>query len=540
VAAPLSAIIDYAYDAHDNRTGITDPRVTAKTFPNDSAENVSYTYDQSGAGDSIGRLTHATDESGGTRYVYDELGDVTQQRTLIFNFGAQFVMNYIYDLASHVSQITYPLGRIVTYTRDAMGRIASVATQQNNAASPITVASGASYEPFGPLAALSFGNGLNLAAGFDQDYQPSTRSVTSATATVQNLSYGFDAAGDLLTITDALASARTQNLQYDALYRLTQAAGVYGTFTYGYDATGNRTSLGLTNSSGTSSSTYNYASTSNELQSVVTGANTRNFLYFATGNVNVDFAFPELKLTDNQDNRLVQVASAAAPGPITYTQNFLGQRVIKAPTGTGALDSHYDLAGHLLDEHIGTATQRDYVWLDDLPLAFITNGTTLDYIHTDHLGTPQKMTDGGQNVVWDGGASDPFMLVPLPTNVAMNLRLPGQYFDSETGLHQNGMRDYDPTLGRYIESDPIGLAGGINTYAYAGNNPVRFVDPSGTSQSSSIQCAAAATLSCIDAAFACYTQFGLFHRPCTQAYNRCVTSGTQTIFPGGIIGHNPG
>jgi RHS repeat-associated protein len=140
---------------------------------------------------------------------------------------------------------------------------------------------------------------------------------------------------------------------------------------------------------------------------------------------------------------------------------------------------HYDRAGHLVGENNAQGIFiREYIWLDDMPLAFIANGT-IDYIHTDHLGAPQKMTDGGQNVVWDGSASDPFMLVPLPTNVAMNLRFPGQYFDSETGLHYNGMRDYDPTLGRYIESDPIGLAGGINTYAYVDGNPLRSIDPTG-------------------------------------------------------------
>ena len=105
--------------------------------------------------------------------------------------------------------------------------------------------------------------------------------------------------------------------------------------------------------------------------------------------------------------------------------------------------------------------------------------TALYYVHNDHLGTPQVITDENQNIVW-GADYQPFGEVSVHTNtIANNLRFPGQYFDEESNLHYNYFRDYDPSTGRYIQSDPIGLQGGLNTYGYVLQNPLRFYDPLG-------------------------------------------------------------
>jgi RHS repeat-associated protein len=102
------------------------------------------------------------------------------------------------------------------------------------------------------------------------------------------------------------------------------------------------------------------------------------------------------------------------------------------------------------------------------------------HIAPDHLGAPYKIVNPANAQVWFWD-HDPFGN-GAPTAAAgfwHRLRFPGQVYDSESKLHSNGQRDYDPRLGRYVESDPIGLEGGINTYAYANNNPVNSVDPSG-------------------------------------------------------------
>lgn len=116
-----------------------------------------------------------------------------------------------------------------------------------------------------------------------------------------------------------------------------------------------------------------------------------------------------------------------------------------------------------------------------------TDLTTRDYkyVHTDALGTPLRVTDKSGVVIWQA-SYDPFGAATVNddpdgdgVHQALNLRFPGQYFDAETGLHYNYFRDYDKDSGRYIESDPIGLWGGTNTYAYTGGNPTSFIDPIG-------------------------------------------------------------
>jgi RHS repeat-associated protein len=106
------------------------------------------------------------------------------------------------------------------------------------------------------------------------------------------------------------------------------------------------------------------------------------------------------------------------------------------------------------------------------------------FVHSDQLNTPRAVTDSGGNLVWNWD-SDPFGNASPneqpagPAQFVLNQRFAGQYYDKETNLYYNYFRDYDPQTGRYVQSDPIGLEGGINTYAYVGGNPLAFSDPYG-------------------------------------------------------------
>jgi RHS repeat-associated protein len=122
------------------------------------------------------------------------------------------------------------------------------------------------------------------------------------------------------------------------------------------------------------------------------------------------------------------------------------------------------------------ANLREYIYQGSTLVGYI-NAGVLVYVHNDHLNTPQVITAQNQSVLWMADY-EPFGKVKLNSNntISFGARFPGQYLDSETGNYYNYFRDYDPSIGRYLQSDPIGLNGGINTYAYVGGNPVKYFD----------------------------------------------------------------
>jgi RHS repeat-associated protein len=138
----------------------------------------------------------------------------------------------------------------------------------------------------------------------------------------------------------------------------------------------------------------------------------------------------------------------------------------------------YDEGGHLTGSYAsrGGAFQET-VWLGDLPVAVLSQGQPF-YIAPDHLGAPHEITNSGGQLAWRWD-HDPFGN-GLPSGpFSYDLRFPGQFYDRNAKLHYNYFRDYDPKTGRYIESDPIGLAGGTSTYSYVSDRPNDLVDPKG-------------------------------------------------------------
>jgi RHS repeat-associated protein len=476
--AATGAVTQYAYDALD--------RVLTMTFPADSAENTTYTYDQSGHGSGIGRLTSVSDAGGTLSRSYDQLGNLlTDART---TSTATLTTAYTYDTANRIASITYPSGAVVVYTRDTMGRVTSVSAQPSGGASTL-VASSIAYKPFGPDAGLHYGSSGQQTRTFDQDYR-----LTNVTdigtvrrglgRVAENLSYAYYPTNNLQAITDAVTAGNSQSFGYDNLQRLNQASGGYGGFGFTYDGDGNQ----LSQTHGSTTTNYGYGSGSDLLATIsVGGVQTQAIGYTADGRIaslSPGIQAPGgqtiTSLSYSQDARLSAV-NASGGALASYTYDGFGQRLIKTVSASYGEIYQYGQDGMLLEETNATGVaQADYVYLNGRPVAVL-NGSTVYYLHDDTLGTPQSATDSNQNIAWQA-MYQPFGQASVSGTVTQNLRLPGQYFDVESGWNHNGFRDYLPALGRYAEPDPLGRAGSGNTlYAYAFDSPINVIDPYGLS-----------------------------------------------------------
>ena len=312
-----------------------------------------------------------------------------------------------------------------------------------------------------------------------------TGAVSGATV---NMTFGRDAAGAVASTTDAVNPSRSASYAYTNAARLqSQTVGADVT-SWTYDAAGNRTRETRLVSSVTTYDDYIYPTTSNRLSEVrdQVGAARRTISYRLNGQTSQDvrtgtgtFAY-----TYNANGRLIE---ARLNGSLvaSYGYDAAGRRITRVVTGAPNVSREYLYFpdGRLMAEADGTgAIVREYVWLEDLPLAAVNvsgGSSTLFYIHASHRGEPVAMTDAGKAKVWDASYT-PFGAATIFTaTTPLDLRLPGQQLQGETGLHQNWMRDYDPGLGRYAEPDPIGLAGGPNVYSYVGQDPLNYVDPDG-------------------------------------------------------------
>lgn len=487
--SPDTGVTTFTYDSAGNRASQTDARGITTTYQYDalnrlkqvgyptSSLNVSYTYDvtqpvcQAGETFSVGRLTLMVDGSGSTQYCHDRFGQLV--RKVQTTNGVALTLQYAYTKGGQLQVMTYPDGTVVDYVRNSQGQITEVGVAQPGQAREALLTQ-ATYHPFGPIAGWVYGNGRVMQRNVDLDYRPT--SIQGGPEGL-DLTYGYDAVGNLTSL--ASGSPPPLEYGYDALGRLTESRdgptqAIIDQYTY--DKTGNRTSY--TDSLGTK--TYAYPSTSHRLSSVAG----ENRTYDAVGNT---LSIGTVREFDYNDaGRMSRVRNGGVVA-MEYAYNGRGEQVRKhlGPTETQAL---YSEAGQWLGGYgaSGVALQQT-IWMDNMPVALLQN-EQVHYIQSDHIGTPRAVIDPVRDVAlwkWDvkgevfGSSSPEEDLDGDGVKLNLSMRFQGQRFDPDTQLHYNYFREFDAQAGRYTQSDPIGLTGGLSTYGYVGGAPLAWSDPTG-------------------------------------------------------------
>jgi RHS repeat-associated protein len=504
LGSPDTGATAETYDAAGNLVTSTDARGDTTTYSYDAlnrltkatfadSTSITHQYDQGTNG--IGHLTAMTDAGGTTTWAYDINGQViSKQQT---SGGVTLTTSHAYNATTgQLASTTYPSGATISYSYDADGRVSTMGYQPPGGAAS-SLLSEIAYQPFGPAASWTQGGGGSYRRTFDLDGRIVALALSPAGL---DMALTYDADDRITGIAER--NFPTKRLGYDALGRLTNYSTgaivqplstmdaitqppspiTFGatTQTYTYDANGNRTGFTAKAPLNTVALTYSYDTASNRLLGIG-GSETDSFTYDANGNMlSHTSPFANYSYTYNARNR----RSQASVGAVTTTDtiNGLGERTAQSLVGRDFFV--YDEAGHLIGSYNGRGgVIAETAWLGDLPVATMSPGTLLSprgifYIAPDQLGAPHEITNASGAVVWrwdhdpfgNGAPSGP---LPYP------LRFPGQYDDQLARLHYNLFRDYDPNTGRYIESDPIGLRGGLNTYSYVDGRPINHFDRGG-------------------------------------------------------------
>ncbi len=516
ITNPLQNKVTLTYDNRDNLTSLKDPLLRTYQYVYDAKDH----------------LTKVTDpKSGVTIFTYDSFGQLTSLTDPRNN-----VTTFTYDNQGNLKTMTTPLGHITSYSYDAIGRLISATTPKGDTINY-------SYDDIDRLTKINYPDSsvalytyecCNLKMVSDKNgtlnfvYDKANRMATYADVFGKAIQYGYDKAGNLLSL--SYPDGKLVTYEYDKANRLIKVTDWLGnTVTYDYDAAGNlisaRTFSGLVTAyqydksnrltalanvkpDGSLLSYYKYTldvlgnrktvaaqeplslalqpemvTSSYDPDNQLTSATGKTFVHDNNGNLISETEGANVKTYGyDLNDRLTQVT---ANGQTTqYQYDGLGYRLSKT---VGSSVTRYVLdpngvLSNVLGETDATGNFTSYyVYGLGLVSKITPNGQTFFHQY-DGLGSTMAMTDPSGNVL-NKYAYDPFG--NLSSNFTETIPNPFRYvgrfgvMDESNGLLYMRARYYSPEVARFISKDPIGLAGGLNMYAYVRNNPVRLIDPTG-------------------------------------------------------------
>ena len=458
-----------AYDALGRMTARIEPDLTS-----------SWTYDTAANG--IGKLAgSATNQGYALSLVYDALGRPVQSNQTTGAANPSFTIGY--DAYSRITSIQYPSGFTLSRSYNAYGYPLGETESDTTQPGPLwtTIAMDAEMHQ----TAVGYGNAIQTQRGYNPQNGELQSIVSGHAGSVQALSYSYDPIGNVLSRVDS-TQGLTESFGYDALNRLTSAQ-ISGSaaVTYGYDKIGNLTSK-------SDVGTFTYAPTTgpqpqpHQIQGASVSSASPYAAAFAAGTERsyswTSFNMPAtvtdggetIAFTyDSGHNRITQTTPE---GITTYMRDpITGALQVRVIAGSTVVRRHYFAGGISIWTVVGTN-----------PVT-----ATIRYMHGDSLGSAVVLTDpSGAVVERDGydawgkrryanGTSDPNGAITSQTDRGYTGQ---EQLDDVSLVHMNA-RLYDPLTGRFVSADPIGLAGGANAYAYAGNNPIGLSDPTGLAAS---------------------------------------------------------
>jgi RHS repeat-associated protein len=469
---PDNGVVMYRYNEFDSVTARVDESGVVTRFD----------YDQQARLSGIGGFSHPAT----TRYYYRKDGKpekvVTPRQTVATDYGADgklsersikfeqlgksFEMGYRYDSQGRIVEKILPGGEKLVYAYQGESRQPHRLSLKGWL-SDTPVIESVEWDERGRLKSLTKQAGVKTALEYD---------IRGRLQRIKSISDVYKYEYDQLSRLVGVASGdQKSRYSYDNLGRLSEAKIGKDEYRYAYDAAGNRTDL----AHAAGKDVYRYAQNSNRLLQL----NDVDYRYDSTGRL---IERGDLRYEYNAGGRLSAVYRADRL-QATFEYNSEGERISKTDhTRSPSVTTYFLYEKNRLVAEISEDgnVSTQYIYLANRPVGVIRDEQVY-MIVTDWRQAPIDVVGPEGKVVWHAQYR-PFGSAEINADpdkdgekFALNLRLPGQYYDTETGIAYNLHRDYDPSIGRFLTSDPLGVSAGLNTYAYVESDPINRIDPTG-------------------------------------------------------------